>query len=161
VAALDLGRARVGLAVSDELWMLAHARPPLPGGDRKALLARLAELTREEGIVRFVVGLPLRLGGERGVAARRAAQFCRDLARASGVEVELLDERWTTVQAERELREAGLRGEALRAELDGRAAAILLQQWLDSQPPNERGLDAGSLPPKGRPKGGGSGRGAP
>ena len=132
MAALDLGRARVGLAVSDELWMLAHARPPLPGGDRKALLASLAELTRDESIVRFVVGLPLRLGGEPGVAARRAEQFCRDLARATGVEVELLDERWTTVQAERELREAGFRGEALRAELDGRAAAILLQQWLDT-----------------------------
>jgi putative pre-16S rRNA nuclease len=133
VAGLDLGRARVGLALSDELWMMAHPRPALAGRDRKKLLRSLADLVRDEQVVRFVVGWPLRLGGEAGVAAQRAERFCRELAKASGVPVELLDERWTTVQAERELREAGLRGEALRAELDGRAAAILLQQWLDAR----------------------------
>ena len=133
VAAIDLGRARVGIAVSDELGMLAHPRPALDGSDRKRLLHALAELARSEGIVRFVVGLPLSLGGAEGTAAQRAARFCRELAMVSGIECELVDERLTTVEASRRLEEAGVSKKKRGALVDSEAAAILLQQWMDQR----------------------------
>lgn len=131
VAAIDLGKARVGLAVSDELRMLAHPRPALDGSSQKAVVSALATLAKEEGLVRFLVGLPLAMSGEEGVAARRAARFCQKLADATGVEVELVDERLTTVQADRALREAGHRDR--KARIDGAAAALILQHWLDAR----------------------------
>src|SRR3954471_4233827 len=93
VAAVDLGKVRVGLAVSDELGMLAHPRPPLPGQNRKVLLAELVKLARDEAIDRFLVGLPLDRGGHEGQSAVRARRFAQVLADATGREVELVDER--------------------------------------------------------------------
>lgn len=129
VAAIDLGKARVGLAVSDELRLLAHPRPALDGKSLNALVSALAAIAAEEGIVRFLVGLPLAMSGEEGVAARRARRFCQKLANATGVEIELVDERLSTVQASRALREAG--GRRHQERIDGAAAAVVLQQWLD------------------------------
>lgn len=131
VAAIDLGKARVGLALSDELGLLAHPRPALDGSSLKGLLAALAELVREEGIARFLVGLPLDLRGTEGVAAQRAARFCQKLADTTGCEVELVDERWTTVEATRRLQEQGKTGREVKAHVDSASAAIVLQQWLD------------------------------
>ena len=90
VAAIDLGKARVGLAVTDELGLMAHPRPALDGRNRKALLASLAAFAQEEGVVRFLVGLPLEMTGAEGSAARGAREFAAALADASGVTVELL-----------------------------------------------------------------------
>jgi putative Holliday junction resolvase len=135
VAALDLGKARVGLAVSDELGMLAHARPALDGRDRQALLAGLGRLAESEGIRRFLVGRPLSLSGEDTAASRRAARFCQALADATGREVELVDERLTSVQAERLLAERMPSRRRRRAHVDSAAAAILLQHWLDARRP--------------------------
>jgi putative holliday junction resolvase len=134
---VDLGRARVGIAVSDELRMLAHAKPPLEGRDKKALLRRLAALARDEDIERFLVGLPLELSGEQGPAARAAHGFATLLANATGCDVELVDERLTSVEAERRLAEAGFEHrKQRRAHVDGQAAAILLQSWLDRHAPD-------------------------
>src|SRR4051794_4936995 len=93
VAAIDLGKARVGVAVADELGMLAHARPFLDGKSRKALLRALVALTQEDKIERFLVGLPLEMNGTEGPAAARALQFAQELADATGVEIEMIDER--------------------------------------------------------------------
>ena len=131
VAAIDLGKARVGLAVSDELGLLAHPRPALDGTSLKALVEELAKTAAAEGIVRFLVGLPLAMSGDEGVAARRARRFCQKLANATGLEVELVDERLSTVQAGRALREAG--GKERQARIDGAAAAVILQHWLDAR----------------------------
>jgi putative Holliday junction resolvase len=133
VAAIDLGRVRVGLAVSDELGALAVPRPPLSGRSRRALLAALVRLQRDENVERFLVGAPRALRGGRSVAADRAARFCQQLADATGVEVELVDERWSSVQAERELAGTGHARHARRARVDGVAAALLLQSWLDAR----------------------------
>jgi putative Holliday junction resolvase len=130
-AAVDLGKARVGVAVSDELGLLAHPRPALSGASLKALLEALATLAREEGIGRFLVGHPLEMSGEGGVAAQRAARFCQKLADATGCEVELVDERLTSVEATRRLREGERRDVAAR--VDSAAAAIILQRWLDGR----------------------------
>jgi putative Holliday junction resolvase len=75
VLAIDLGKARVGVAVTDELGLMAHTRPFLDGKSRKALLRALAELGREDHIQRFLVGLPLEMSGREGPAARRALAF--------------------------------------------------------------------------------------
>ena len=133
VAALDWGKVRVGLALSDELGMFAHARPPLDGRDRRALFAALRRLAADEGIVRFVVGLPLDMSGAAGQAAERVTRFAQTLCEATGVEVELVDERLTTVEAERSLQATGARLEERVARRDGAAAAILLQSWLDGR----------------------------
>ena len=133
VAAIDFGRVRVGLALSDELGLLAHARPALDGRSRKALLAALKTFAQDEKITRFLVGLPLDMSGQRGVAADRVMRFCQQLANETGVEVELVDERLTSVQAERELAAGGAGRDETKDKVDGVAAAIILQQWLDSQ----------------------------
>jgi putative Holliday junction resolvase len=132
-AAIDLGKARVGVAVADELGLFAHPRPFLDGRNRRALLDALAALAREEGVTRFLVGAPLELTGREGPAARRAADFARALADATGVDVELIDERLSTIEAARRLREGGVSGRRARERVDGAAAAVLLQAWLDAR----------------------------
>jgi putative Holliday junction resolvase len=160
VVALDLGKARVGVAISDELGLLAHPRPALDGRDRKTLLATLVEMAKDEGVTRFLVGLPLSMSGEHGIKAAQAEAFAAELARAAGVPVELLDERWTTVQAARQLRDSGVDARAGKARIDGVAAAVMLQSWLDAR----RG-DAGPAPlpdlppPPAPPRGRGGKRG--
>jgi putative Holliday junction resolvase len=133
VAAIDLGKARVGVAVADELGSMAHARPFLDGRSKKPLLAALVALAKEEAIQRFLVGLPLEMTGEEGPAARRAIAFAHELCEATGVEVELVDERLSTVEASRRLRDGGVKGRAQKALIDGAAAAVILQGWLDAR----------------------------
>jgi len=130
-AGIDLGKARVGLAVADELGLYAHPRPYLDGRNRKALLAELTRVAREDRIERFVVGLPLELSGAQGPSARRAIEFAQQLANATGVEVELVDERLTTVEADQQLQASGVSRRDARGLVDGVAAAVLLQCWLD------------------------------
>jgi putative pre-16S rRNA nuclease len=131
IAAIDLGAVRVGLAISDELGLLAHPRPHLSGKDRGALFRALVAFAREEGIERFLVGLPRRLDGSSGPEARQARRFAEVLQERSGVPVELVDEWLSTRQAGARLREAGLNQQKARSRIDSAAAAVLLQSWLD------------------------------
>lgn len=129
---VDLGTVRVGIAVSDELGLLAHPRPHLDGRDRAALIGELCRLAAAEGIDLFVVGLPTRLDGRASASTRRARSFAAALAERSGKRVELTDERWTTVEARRRLREGGVRERQGRQRVDSAAAAVLLQAWMDA-----------------------------
>jgi putative holliday junction resolvase len=131
--ALDLGRARIGVAIDDDLGSMAHPRGTLDGHDRKAVLAQLAAMADEQNIVRFVVGLPLRLSGKEGPEAVAARQMAQQIADATGREVELVDERLTTVQADRSLRASGMRGKKRREHIDEAAACAILQSWLDAR----------------------------
>ena len=133
VAAVDLGKVRVGLAVSDELGMVAHPRPPMRGDNPRRLVADLVRLAAAEGIDRFLVGLPLDRRGEEGREAGRARKFAQALADAIGRDVELVDERLSTVEATRRLREGGVSARKGRRLVDGMAAAVLLQAWLDQR----------------------------
>ena len=130
-AAIDLGSVRVGVAVSDELGLMAHVRPYLDGRDPGRLIGQLRALAVEEGIELFVVGLPRNLDGSEGPSARRARQFAAQLARGSHVRVELMDERWTTREALARLRAQGIDARRARSKVDSAAAAIVLQAWLD------------------------------
>ena len=131
VAAIDLGKARVGIAVSDELGLLAHPRPFLDGKSRKPLIAALVARVRDEGIERFLLGLPLEMTGDEGPAARRVMGFAQELANAAGVEIELVDERLTTVSAQAAMRASGRSVKKARAVIDQAAAVALLQGYLD------------------------------
>lgn len=132
-AGIDLGKVRVGLAVADELGMLAHPRPHLDGRDPGRVVESLAELAEQEQIDIFVVGLPRRLSGEEGPPARRARRFAERLHARTGKPVELVDEWLSTREAQGRLREQGLRERESRSRVDSAAAAVILQSWLDAR----------------------------
>lgn len=136
-AAVDFGKVRVGLAVGDELGLLAHPRPHLDGRDPLRVVRELSSLAAAEGIGIFVVGLPRGLDGEEGPAARRARKFAQRLRLAAGVKVVLRDEWLTTVEAKGRLREQGLSDRDQRHRIDSAAAAVLLQSYLDAKREHE------------------------
>jgi putative transcription antitermination factor YqgF len=125
VVALDFGRARTGVAVSDPTGTLARPLGVVEQAATEAGLARLAELVREEEAEQVVVGLPLTLRGERGEQARETEAFVEALRAAVDVPVDTFDERFTTTLAER-------RGNGTStSEPDARAAAHLLTGFLE------------------------------
>jgi putative Holliday junction resolvase len=132
VAALDVGEVRVGLAVSDPLGYTAQPTGFLPRRPQARFLSSMRSLLQERGVSRLVVGLPLLLSGERGARARDAEELAALLERELGVPVDLWDERLTTVQAERALREGASRARDRKGRVDAVAAAVLLQSYLDA-----------------------------
>lgn len=132
---VDVGTVRIGVAVSDPDGRLAVPAETLPRDASGAgELRRLAQLVEERGVVEVVVGLPVSLRGTVGAAARDIAGYARQLATAvHPVPVRLVDERFTTVHADRRLQSAGLAGRQRRAVVDQLAAAILLQDALDAE----------------------------
>lgn len=130
---IDYGGARVGVAVSDELGLLAHPRPFLQAEPRNELLRSLKDLAREDEITRFIVGLPLDMRGGEGPSARKARTFAQELANAVGLDVELWDERLSTVQANRALQAAEVNARDAKKRIDSASAVVILQAWLDQQ----------------------------
>ena len=129
VLAVDLGSKRVGLAVSDPTGTIAQPLATIPAEPRATLAERLADVAREREATRIVVGLPRRMDGSFGPEARAAREVAEELRKAS----RLVDERLTTVAAERSLLAAGMRREKRRANIDRVAAGILLQSHLDAK----------------------------
>ena len=133
VLGLDLGSRRIGLAVSDPEGRIAFPAGVLARQGREKDLAALGDLVREREVSRIVVGLPIHMDGRSGPEAEAARAFSSALAEATGVPVELLDERWTSLEAERSLRQTQPRGRKGRGEVDTVAATILLRTWLERQ----------------------------
>ena len=131
VAAIDYGSVRVGLAVSDELGLLAHPRPFLDGRNDRDVLKALSRLAEEDGIMLFLVGLPRTLAGREGTMAKKARRFAEQLSEETGRPVEMWDERFTTREAEQRLRASGMKAKSARQRVDSAAAALLLQSYLD------------------------------
>jgi len=131
VLGLDLGDRRIGIAVSDETGTVAQGRGVYLRRGEEEALSHLAELCRRERVETIVVGLPLNMDSSEGVQARKARAFARALADRTGLPVELLDERLTTAEADRVLKEAGLRERKRRRVRDELAAVLILQAWLD------------------------------
>jgi putative Holliday junction resolvase len=133
--AVDVGGARVGVALSDPAPMLATPLVTLRRDERAGTdLTELAELVTEHGVVEVVVGLPKTLAGRDGSAAQAAQAYARALAkRIAPVPVRFSDERLTTVTASRMLTERGVRGKRQRAVVDQAAAVEILQAWLDAR----------------------------
>ncbi len=135
VLGIDYGERRLGLAASDETGTFAFPAGVIERAKGGKDLAALREVISERGIERIVIGLPLHLSGREGEAARAARAFAAWVERETGLPVETIDERFTTVEAERALREQGIqgkRGKRKRKQLvDTTAATLLLRAWLD------------------------------
>jgi putative Holliday junction resolvase len=131
VIAIDLGARRIGVAVTDGLGLSAqpHSTIQRRGGQRD--LDALAALVREHDAERVVLGLPLDPDGERGRAARSVETFAERLRAAVPVPVELVDESFSTVEAEEVLLAANLSRARRRQVVDRVAAAVILRRWLD------------------------------
>jgi putative Holliday junction resolvase len=134
ILALDLGSRRIGVAVSDATETLASPRPVLErSGDRARDHGRVADLVADEEAGLVVVGLPLSLDGTEGPAAQQARAEAEELRVALAVPVKVHDERLTTVTAHQLLADQGLDSRRRRSVVDGAAAAVLLQAWLDGR----------------------------
>lgn len=137
---LDLGERRIGVALSDSAGTLATPYEVLTrSGDPARDRARLAELLDETGAELIVVGLPLSLDGSRGPAAQRVEAEVEELRAQLGLPIELWDERLSTVEAERRLQAAGVRGRQRRHVVDQVAATVILQSWLDATHHDDEG----------------------
>ncbi|HVU00189.1 MAG TPA: Holliday junction resolvase RuvX [Polyangiaceae bacterium] len=130
---IDLGKVRVGLALSDELGLMAHPRPFLDGRSPRGVLDALERLAREEGVSVFILGLPRTLGGDEGPPARRARKFAAELGKRTGLPVELVPEWLSTREARARLHEQGRDEREIRSRIDSASAAVLLQSWLDAR----------------------------
>jgi len=131
VLALDYGTRRIGLAVSDADGKFAFPAGFLACHGRARDLAAVCELIAERGVRRVVVGLPLHMDGRRGDTAAAAEKFANAIADMSGLPVEMLDERWTTREAERALRESSSGRRKRREAVDSAAATLLLRTYLE------------------------------
>src|SRR5205823_13337413 len=132
VLGLDLGQARIGVAISDDARRLAVPVGTVRTGAPQDVKA-IAALVLEHEATEIVVGLPLSLSGREGEAADHARRFAEALRGFLGVPVHLQDERLSTVEAERNLKRGNVTGRARREVIDQAAAAVILQSWLDAR----------------------------
>jgi putative Holliday junction resolvase len=132
ILALDLGKRRIGLAISDELGITAQGLSTLERRNKRTDLAVLGALVRERGVTQIVMGNPLHMSGAAGRQSQWAQEFAGALEQYTGIPVRLWDERLTTVEASRVLRQSGISIEKRAAAVDRLSAVILLQSYLDS-----------------------------
>jgi putative Holliday junction resolvase len=128
---LDPGEKRIGVALSDPSGLIAQSLTVIQRTGLNRDLHVIADLAKDHEVERIVVGLPRRLDGSLGPAAKQAEQFARQVERLVCLPVVLWDERLTTVAAQKAMIEAGVRREKRREKIDAVAAAILLQGYLD------------------------------
>lgn len=133
ILALDHGTKRIGVAVSDELRVIAQPLEYIAAEPFAGVLERLRQLIREREVGLILVGMPRNMDGSYGPAALKVQEFVAALRDALTVPVRTWDERLTSVQANRFLTQAEVRGRERRTKVDKTAAAILLQSYLDAQ----------------------------
>jgi putative Holliday junction resolvase len=134
ILALDFGRARIGVAISDELQLLAHPLETIPANEKTPF--RVDEIVREKKVDHVVVGLPKRMDGQMGTAATEVLEFVEKLRAILPCPVVTWDERLTTAAAHRALRDAGKKTRHTRCYVDQVAAQMILQGYLDSRAVN-------------------------
>jgi putative Holliday junction resolvase len=134
VLALDVGSRRIGIAVSDPLGITAQGLATLQRQNKKRDLEALAQLIEKYQIQEVVIGLPLRLSGAEGTQSEKMRQFAELLKAQFGITVHLWDERWTSTEANRLLRETDMSIEKRAQAVDRMAAVLILQSWLLAHP---------------------------
>lgn len=132
IIALDVGRKRIGLAISDELGWTAQGLETLERTNLKSDLAAVAALAHEREAVLFLIGKPMHMSGQDSRQAEYTRGFGDRLQAATNLPVIYWDERWTSKQAERVLREGGVRTRENAGAVDRLSAAILLDSFLQS-----------------------------
>lgn len=142
ILGVDFGRARIGIAVSDELGLLAHPVETIPARENAA--RRIDEIVREKDVERVVIGLPRHMNGSMGEAAGEVLAFAEKLRKLLPCEVVVWDERLTTIAANRALREGGQKTRTSWSFVDQVAAQMILQGYLDGlQSVRDRDLEPG------------------
>ena len=135
ILALDLGKRRIGLALSDELGITAQGLETLHRTRLREDLARLVELIRKNDVSLILMGNPVHMSGQEGRQSDYSRDFGERLKASAGVDVKLWDERLTTVEAQRVLRESGISLQKRNQAVDRLSAVILLESYLDSLRP--------------------------
>jgi len=133
ILALDVGSKRIGVAVSDPLGITAQGLDTIQRQNKRRDLEALKQLLTDYEVKEVVVGLPLRLSGAEGTQSEKMRRFAEDLRQQFGVTVHLWDERWTSTEANRLLREADLSIEKRGKAVDRMAAVLILQSWLEAK----------------------------
>jgi putative holliday junction resolvase len=131
VLGLDLGDSRIGVAISDDERRLAVPLGTIHVGHPPGEFEAIRSIAEENGVSLVVLGHPLSMSGDRGLSATRAEGFAEVLRGLLGVPVELQDERLSTAEANKSLREAGADNRSARRTVDSSAATVILQAWLD------------------------------
>lgn len=132
--ALDHGTKRIGVAVSDELKMIAQPLEFIPTEPFDAFLVRLKQLIAEKEVELVFIGMPRNMDGTYGPAAQKVQEFIAQLKPEISVPIKTLDERLTSAQANRVLLQGNVRRADRKQKVDAMAAAILLQSYLDNAP---------------------------
>jgi putative Holliday junction resolvase len=137
ILALDVGKRRIGLAISDALGITAQGLPTFARTRIREDLSRLTELMREREVTLLLIGKPLHMSGQNSRQSEYTVEFAERLRQKSGLPIVYWDERLTTVEAERVLRAGGATLEQRKKAVDRLAAVLLLESYLDSigQPP--------------------------
>jgi len=131
VLAIDYGRKRIGLALSDELQLTAQPLAVMKRANRREDLRRLRDICRKQGVARILVGHQLHISGEAGEMADEAARFAERLRKELGIEVNLVDERLTSWEAGQMVAQSGSSHRRKQPFLDDVAAAIFLREYLE------------------------------
>ncbi len=132
ILALDHGTRRVGVAVSDEMKMIASPLEYIPAEPFANFLFRLKEILREKEVELILIGMPRNMDGSYGPATLKVQEFVAALKEIIAIPIKTLDERLTTVQAQKFLIQGNVRRNKRKEKVDKTAAAILLQSYLDS-----------------------------
>ena len=133
---LDYGSKTVGVAISDELLLTAQGKEIIRRKEENKLrktLARIEELIQEYGVEKIVLGLPLNMDESVSERSELCLEFKDKIERRTGISVEMLDERLTTVEADEIMNEAGIKGKERKEYVDMIAAQIILQDYLDNK----------------------------
>ncbi len=131
ILGVDLGSKRIGLAISDSGASIAFPAGNLESRGRAQDIKTLTAMIRERGVSRVVVGLPIHLTGRASSGSEAARKFADELARTTGLPVDLLDERWTTRAADLSLDESKRGRKQRRQAVDSVAATLLLRTYLE------------------------------
>jgi putative Holliday junction resolvase len=132
ILALDLGKKRIGLAISDPLGITAQGLPNLVRVNKRTDFAALEQMVRERQVGLILMGNPINMRGDEGRQSGWVREFAQALEARTGLPVKLWDERLTSVEAGRVLRSSGISIEKRAAAVDRLSAVILLQSYLDS-----------------------------
>ena len=132
--ALDVGSKRIGVAVTDPLGITAQGLDTIQRQNKRKDWEALGAVLKQYNVCQIVVGLPLRLSGAEGTQSEKMRLFAADLRAHFGVTVHLWDERWTSTEANRLLRETDLSIKKRGQAVDRMAAILILQSWMDAHP---------------------------
>jgi putative Holliday junction resolvase len=133
VLGLDVGSRRIGIAISDPLGLTAQGLPTLQRQNKRLDFEQLAKIISDYQISEIVVGYPLRLSGMEGIQSEKMQLFAEELRKKFGLPVHLWDERLTSTQANRLLRETDLSIKKRGQAVDRMAAMLILQNWMEAR----------------------------